>query len=142
MRGRFTLLGLCASIGTAAFAAPPGFESSTPGPSERLRANCTGTMITADQPPPGGPIMANGLIDFAGQRVRGFGVGSQPIVVLTASHITFGSSPPDAAWHGNIIEGTINRQTGETRVLVRSPHDPARVRIEVALHCEFERPVS
>ncbi len=140
MLGRFVLLAACASIGTAAFAVPPVSESSAPA--ERLRVSCTGTMMTAGQPPPGGPIIANGLIDFAGQRVSGFGVGSQPIVVLTASHIAFGTSPSEGARRGNIVEGSIDRRTGETRVLVRSPQDPSKVRIEETLDCEFEPPVS
>jgi hypothetical protein len=142
MLGRFVLLAVCASIGTAAFAASPALESDAFGLSGRLRVTCTGTMITAGQPPPGGPILANGMIDFATRRVRGFGVGHQPITALTAASIAFGSSPPDAAWHGNIIEGLIDRQSGRTHVLVRSPKDPSEVRIELALSCEFERPVS
>lgn len=142
MLGRFVLLGVCAAIGTAAFAASPILEGDASVPGGRLRVSCTGTMITADQPPPGGSILANGVIDFAARRVRGFGVGRHPITVLTASSIAFGSSPPDAAWHGNIIEGLIDRRTGKTRILVRSPKDASHVRIELALNCEFMRPVS
>ncbi len=130
-------------MGTTALAAPGvASASDTPASIERLRVSCVGTTITADQPPPGGPVVANGLIDFVERRVLGFGVGSQPIVVLTASDISFGSSPQEGARLGNIVEGSIDRQTGSTRIVVRAPQDPSGVVIELRLGCEFEQPVS
>ena len=125
-----------------ALAAQPALpESDAPKPIERLRLSCTGAMIAEGQPLPGSRIVADGLIDFVGQRVQGFGVGSQPIIVLTASDIDFGSSPPEGA-RGDIVEGSIKRQTGTTRIVVRSPQDLSNVLIEMTLACEFERPVS
>ena len=133
---------MCASIGTVAVAAPPGLsDSDVPKPSERLRVTCIGTTITADQPPPGSAVTADGLIDFAARRVRGFGVGTQPIVVLTASDIGFGSAPPEGT-AGYIVEGSIDRRSGGTRVLVRGQQRPAEVLIELRLDCKFEQPVS
>jgi hypothetical protein len=142
MPGRFLLAGIFASIGTMALAAAPGLpEGDARESAARLRLNCTGTMITADQPAPGGQVVADGLIDFAERRVRGFSVGSQPIVLLTASVIDFGSAPP-AGTIGNIVEGSIDRQTGHTRIRVSSPRQPSEAKIELSLACEFEQPVS
>jgi hypothetical protein len=126
-----------------ALAAQPALPGSdAPSPIERLRLTCTGAMIAEGQPLPGSRIMADGLIDFVGRRVQGFGVGSQPIIVLTASDIDFGSSPQGEGARGNIVEGSIKRQTGATRIVVRSPQDSSSVLIELTLACEFERPVS
>jgi len=143
MFGRFLLMGLFASIGTAGLAAAPlSTAADKPVPAEQLRVTCTGTLLGMDQPAPGSRVMANGLIDFTGQRVRGFGIASQPIVVLTASEVDFGSLPSEGAERGNIVRGSINRTTGETHIVVRTLHDPSVVRIELSLDCEFEPPVS
>lgn len=133
---------MCASIGTVALAAQPVLsESDVSKLGERLRLTCIGTTIIGDQPQPGSPIMANGLIDFAGRRVNGFGVGSQPILVLTASDIGFGSTPQQGAT-GYVVEGSIDRRSGGTHVRVRKRQDPSEVLIELRLDCEFEQPVS
>lgn len=143
MPERFLLLGLCALMATTALAAPVDLaESRAPQSNERLRLACLGTMITADQPAPGGKIMANGWLDLAKRRVSGFGVGSQPIVLQSAARISFGSAPPADELRGHIIEGSIDRLSGSTRVLVRSRHDPSKIVIELKLDCEFEEPVS
>ena len=142
MFGRFLLVGIYASIGTAAFAAPIPKESEAPAQSERLRATCTGTLLTADMPPPGSRIMADGTLDLVGRRVDGFGLSSQPIVVLTAAEIDFGSSPPADARFGMIVEGSIDRRTGATSIVVRGMKDPSDVRIKMTLDCRFEQPLS
>jgi hypothetical protein len=142
MLGRFLLAGLCVSVGTTAFAASTAIsETGASEPIERLRITCVGTMATAGVPPPGSSIVADGLIDFVDKRVRGFGVGSQPIEVVTISEIDFGSSPPGEG-RGNIVSGSIDRQSGNTRIVVRSALDPSDIRIEMRLDCDFERPVS
>lgn len=99
-------------------------------------------MLTADQPALGTEIIANGLIDYDQPSVRGFGVSRQPIVVLTASTIRFGSAPPDTAWHGNIVEGDIDRTTGAAQIVVRSPQRSSEVLIALDLTCEFSPLIS
>jgi hypothetical protein len=142
MFGRCLFVGMCASIGTAALAAQPALsESDVSKLGERLHLRCIGTTITGDQPPPGNPVMADGLIDFAARRVSGFGVGSHPILVLTASDIGFGSTPPEGA-PGYVVEGSIDRRSGGTHVRVRKQQEPAEVLIELRLDCEVEQPVS
>ncbi len=142
MLGRFLLAGLCVSVGTMAFAASTAIsETGASEPIERLRATCVGTMATAGVPPPGSSIMADGLIDFVEKRVHGFGVGSQPIEVVTIAEIDFGSSPSGGG-RGSIVKGSIDRRSGNTRIVVRSAQDPSDIRIEMRLDCDFERPVS
>ncbi len=142
MLGRCLFVGMCASIGTVALAGPAILpESDVPKPDGRLRLTCVGTMITGDQPPPGGTVVADGLIDFAARRISGFGVGSQPILVLTASDISFGSTPPQGAV-GPIVEGSIDRRSGGTHIRVREQRQPGKILIELRLDCEFERSVS
>jgi hypothetical protein len=141
MFGRFLVLGICASIGTAAWAAPPALARSDAGNSlGRVRVTCAGTMVAAGQSSPG-PIVSAGLIDFGARMVRGFGMGSQPILVLTAAEIDFGSAPP-AGSAGTIVEGSIDRRSGVTRIVLRSSREPEKLLIESRLECEFEQPVS
>jgi len=142
MLGRYLLVGMCALIGPVAIAAqPPLSESDVSKLGDRLRLTCVGTTMTGDQPPPGSPVIADGLIDFAARRVSGFGVGSQPILVLTASDIGFGSAPQQGA-AGYIVEGSIDRRSGGTHVRVSKQQEPAEVLIELRLDCEFEQPIS
>ena len=141
MLRRFLLLGMCASIGSAASASQSALVENRAGRSQdQIRLACTGTMMTAGQPAPG-PIVSTGVIDFQAQLVRGFGMGSQPILILTVSEIDFGSEPSDSP-SGTIVEGSINRQSGATRIVLRSARAPDAVLIESVLKCEFEHPVS
>lgn len=102
---------------------------------ERLNLACTGFMMTGGQEPPGSRILADGIVDFPGMRVRGFGIGSAPIVSATAAEIRFGSSPVKANVGAHAVEGTINRISGETRVVVRSAKAPSAVVIAMDLDC-------
>ncbi len=111
-------------------------------PVEQQRLTCVGTLMTKDIPPPGSHVMADGLIDFARRRVEGFGLGGQPIIVLTASDVRFGSPAPEDPGQSNVVEGWIDRQSGSTRIVVRSQRDPSEVQIEFTLDCEFDRPNS
>jgi len=141
MLGRFLFLGICASIGTAAFAAPPAQgKRDAEQAQDRLRLACTGTMLAAGQPSPG-PVLSNGLVDFNARMVIGFGMGSQPILILTASEIDFGSTPQAGA-SGTIVEGSIDRQSGATRIVLRSAREPGALLLETQLECEFAQPVS
>jgi hypothetical protein len=142
MLGRFLLVGMSASMAQFAVAAAPtvsGVDAERPA---ELRLSCIGAMHTKDIPPPGSRVMADGLIDFAGRRVQGFGLGGQPILVLTASNVRFGSSPQVDPAGGNIVEGWIDRASGRTRIIVRSPRTPSDIEIEMTLDCKFEEPVS
>src|SRR5947209_12365037 len=60
-------------------ASQPGNDRSTER--QRFFLTCIGTMRAAGAPAM--PITANGLVDIAGKRVAGFGVGSAPILLLT-----------------------------------------------------------
>jgi hypothetical protein len=101
----------------------------------RLRLACTGFMMTAGQEPPGSRIIADGVVDFPEMRVRGFGIGSVRIVSATAEKVKFGSSPLEETVGAHTFEGTINRITGETQVVVRSAKAPSAVVIAMDLDC-------
>jgi hypothetical protein len=102
---------------------------------ERFRLACTGFLMTAGQEPPGSRIIADGIVDFSEMRVRGLGIGSAQIVSATAAEIRFGSSPFKATVGAHAVEGTINRISGETRLVVRLPKAPSAVVIAMDLDC-------
>jgi hypothetical protein len=142
MLGRFLLVGMSASMAQFAVAAAPPVSGVDADRTTELRLSCIGVMHTKDIPPPGSQVMADGLIDFAGRRVQGFGLGGQPILVLTASNVRFGSPPQADQTGGDIVEGWIDRESGRTRIVVRAPRSPSEIQIEMTLDCKFEEPVS
>lgn len=103
---------------------------------DRFRLACSGSMVTTGQAPPGSRIMADGIIDIPNKSVRGFGIGSAPIVSVSAEVVKFGTSALKKAAGSHGIEGTINRLSGATRVVVRSTKDPWTVLIAMELDCQ------
>jgi hypothetical protein len=140
MLGRFLILRI-GILASAMIAAPAWAKDGAPPPAEHLRLSCTGMMVTADYGPPGSKIMADGAIDLATMRVRGFGLGSVPIVLLTATRIVFdnGTGQRDVP---TTIEGSIDRTTGATRVVVHAAKDPKVDLIAMTLDCRFAPAVS
>ena len=121
-----------------AYAAGPAQTTGEAAPNaDPVRLTCTGVMVTPDAGTAGQPIMADGLLDLAGMRVRGFGIGSHPIVFLTATRVAFGTSAG-----GDGVEGTIDRLTGVTRISVRSPGHPETEQMSFSLDCRIAAPIS
>jgi hypothetical protein len=98
---------------------------------------CAGFMTTAGQEPPGSRIIADGVVDFLAMRVRGLGIGNAAIVSATEARIEFGSSPTKNGSGAHTVEGTIDRVSGETHVLVRSAEAPSPALITMALDCRL-----
>ena len=161
MRGRFLALGAVLLATGIAGVAPSEAASTDPvlredPADDRFRLTCSGAMSTdgravADADDPAARIIADALVDFTNHRVTGFGLGSSPIVGLTAGAIRFGTAHTDTmlrvaealpartqAATGTIVEGTIDRKSGATRIVVRPAADAARVIIAMSLDCSFE----
>jgi hypothetical protein len=97
---------------------------------QRFFLTCVGTMRTAGVPSV--PIAANGLVDLASRRMVGFGVGSAPILVMSEALIAFGSA---ADADGNRVEGSLDRLTGKTRIVVQAAKEPSEELIGMELDC-------
>jgi hypothetical protein len=96
---------------------------------ERFLLTCIGTMRAAGAPLM--PIMASGVVDLAGKRVAGFGVGNVPILLLTDALIGFGGTVAD----GEHIEGSLDRQNGKARIVVLTAKEPAQELMAMELDC-------
>jgi hypothetical protein len=161
MRRRYLVLGavLIATPlpgATSSLAASAGSTLDRPAPADqRFMLSCAGAMATdgrpADRNDPGPDIFASAIVDLGSRQVSGFGLGSSPIVVVNDAVIGFGSAAIDvvtpvaedrstrpAAKTGTIVEGTIDRITGRTRIAVHPAADPAVVLIAMTLACDFE----
>jgi len=103
---------------------------------ERFSLACTGFLMTSGQMPPGNRVAADGMVDLIGMRVHGLGIGSAPIVFASADEVKFGTSPVRETVGAHTIEGTIDRISGETRVIVRSARAPGSVIIAMDLDCQ------
>jgi len=141
---------------TFSLAASAGSTLDRPAPADqRFMLSCAGAMATdgrlADRNDPGQDIIASAIVDLGSRQVSGFGLGSSPIVVVNGAVIGFGSAAIDAvtpvaedrsagpaAKTGTIVEGTIDRITGRTRIAVHPAADPAVVLIAMTLACDFE----
>jgi hypothetical protein len=161
MRGRILVLGavlIATPLAGASFSPAASVGSTlddTTVADERFLLSCTGAMATdgsamADRSDPAGRIVASAMVDLAHAQVSGFGLGGSPIVVLTDAVIGFGSAAVDtvtmvaeprtakpSAQTGTVVEGTIDRATGATRIVVRPAADPARIVIAMTLDCVF-----
>jgi hypothetical protein len=85
------------------------------------------------------PITAHGLVDLAGRRVAGFGVGSAPILVMTDDLIGFGTSGEKG---GDRVEGSLDRQSGKAHIVVRAAKDASLELIAMDLDCRPAPPIS
>lgn len=124
-------------VGTAVLSV--AFAEAAEGPileDERFSLACTGFLMTPGQKPPGSRIAADGMVDLLSMRVLGLGIGSAPIVSVTADEVRFGSSPVTESVDAHTIEGSINRISGETRVVVHSARDFGAVVIAMDLDCQ------
>jgi hypothetical protein len=138
--------------GIGAAAAP----AALPDLDDRFLLSCTGAMASGGgtQPDGGDPanrIVASAVVDLAALSVSGFGVGAAPIVVVTPGMIGFGTAGAVSlrlaaepaingrqARSGTIVEGSIDRTSGATTVIVHPASDPARVLIAMRLDCAME----
>jgi hypothetical protein len=102
---------------------------------DRFALDCSGFMETAGQPSPGSRIMVGGIIDLRAMTVSGFGIGYAPIFATTGKEIRFGASPLEVRVGAQRIEGTIDRLSGATRVIVRSTKEPQTMLIGMELDC-------
>lgn len=82
--------------------------------------------------------MADGVVDLVQGNVNGFGLGGQPIRSVTRQEIAFGDG---AGLTGKgRIEGSIDRRTLETRIVVhsvRAQDDPV---MAMRLACHIAAP--
>jgi hypothetical protein len=90
------------------------------------------------------------MVDLVNRSVSGFGIGSSPIVFVNDTVIAFGVAPVDLVTRvaepraatpragGPTVEGTIDRASGATRIVVHPATDPAGVLIAMTLDCAFE----
>src|SRR5882724_8054152 len=126
---------LALAVATAASASQPGHDP--PPARERFFLTCAGTMRTAGAASV--PITANGLVDLAGKRVAGFGLGSAPILVVTDLVIGFGTAGES---DGDRIEGSLDRRSGKALIVVRAAKDTAHELIAMELDCRSAPPIS
>jgi hypothetical protein len=111
-----------------ASASQPG---NHPSPEQqRFFLTCSGTMRAAGAPLM--PITASGLVDLAGRRVTGFGLGSVPILLVTNALIGFGGA---AGANGERVEGSFDRQNGKIKIVVRAAKDPPHELIAMEFDC-------
>lgn len=140
----------------------PGVSAAAPGDSHpdgisdgRFLLNCTGAMATDGRPAPdrndpSQRIVTIAMVDLDGGRVLGFGMGMAPISVVTADTIGFGTAAvptltpaaepagADAGDDANVVEGTIDRVSGATTVILRKPGAAGNVLIAMRLECAAE----
>jgi len=125
------------AVGAAVMSVAFSEAAETPiSEDERFSLACSGFLMTAGQKPPGNRVSADGMIDLIGMRVLGLGIGSAPIVSASDDEVKFGTSPAREAVGAHTIEGTIDRISGETRVVVRSASTPWTVIIAMDLVCQ------
>jgi hypothetical protein len=137
MIAKAILVGVAMTWATAAHAV-----DGAPQQDEIVRLACSGTLMTGGDNAPGSPIVAGGTIDFIKMQVRGFGLGSAPIVFTSAAEVRFGSSPLVEPRAAQTVEGAIDRVTGKTSIVVRSAREPALRLIAMTLDCRMTPPVS
>ncbi len=102
---------------------------------ERFGLACRGAMMTANHRSPGDQILADGIVDLKGRRVSGLGIGSAPILSASAIEVKFGTPLQEKQAGHHLVEGTIDRLSGVTHVVVRSGKAPEMVLIEMRLEC-------
>jgi len=132
MVGRFLTVSIAGLVFAAQAVAANSIDDAPQ--QSRLRLICTGMMVT----PAGGKgesrTAADGVVDFAGRRVMGFGIGSAPFVRVTDRRIDFATAKASSTTLR--IEGTIDRVGGETRIDVYTGEGgPAA--ISMRLDCGF-----
>lgn len=107
-----------------------------------VRLACAGTLMSGGDGATESPIAASGTIDFIKMQVRGFGLGSSPIVFTSAAEVRFGTSPLVEPKGAQTIEGAVDRITGKTSIVVRSVREPALRLIAMTLDCRVTPPIS
>jgi hypothetical protein len=85
---KWILIGVAMTCATAAHAV-----DGAPQQDKIVRLACAGTLISGGEGSAESPIAASGTIDFIKMQVRGFGLGSAPIVFTSAGEVRFGTSP-------------------------------------------------
>jgi hypothetical protein len=113
-----------------------------PQKDEIVRLACAGTMIAGDDGSPESRIVASGTVDFTKMQVRGFGLGSAPIVFASSTEVRFGASPLVEPKGAQAVEGAIDRLTGKTSIVVRSAREPTLRLIAMSLDCRPTPPIS
>jgi hypothetical protein len=134
---KWILIGVAMTCATAAHAV-----DGAPQQDKIVRLACAGTLISGGEGSAESPIAASGTIDFIKMQVRGFGLGSAPIVFTSAGEVRFGTSPLVEPKGTQTIEGAIDRVTGKTSIVVRSVREPALRLIAMTLDCRVTPPIS
>jgi hypothetical protein len=137
MIAKSILVGVAMTCASAAHAV-----DGAPQQDKIVRLACAGTLIAGEDSLTGSPIAASGTIDFIKMQVRGFGLGSAPIVFTSAAEVRFGTSPLVEPKGAQTIEGAIDRVTGKTSIVVRSTREPALRLIAMTLDCRLTPPIS
>ena len=107
---------------------------------DRFHLACSGTMAAPADSPTTSQILADGQVDIVGGNVNGFGLGGQSIYLVSDTHIAFGSG---IGGRGNrLIEGSIDRQTLATRILVGSMHGVETPMMTMRLDCRMTPPLA
>jgi hypothetical protein len=128
------LLILCASAAIASAAS----IVDAPTSADRFRLACSGTLAPSADRPVASPIMADGIVDLVKGNVYGFGLGGQPIRSVTLRQIAFGDGAGLTAT--GRIEGSIDRQTLETRIVVHARGMDEDPLIAMRLACHIAGP--
>lgn len=121
----------CAVLVWAALATPGAARDGQDG-GGLLRLRCVGTMVTGTAP--ASKVQADGFVDLIGMRVRGFGLGSAPILRVSDALVDFGT-PAGGRAAGPSVHGTIDRRTGLTLIEVHAASDPTVRLIAMELAC-------
>ena len=107
-------------------------------PADRFRLACAGTLDPSADRPVASPIQADGIVDLTQGNVYGFGLGGQPIRSVTVREIAFGDG---AGLTGSgRIEGSIDRNTLEIRIVVHSVRLAEEPAISMRLACHIAAP--
>jgi len=107
---------------------------------DRFHLACSGTLAAPADSAASAAILADGRVDMVGGNVNGFGLGGQPIRAISDTHIEFGSGIGRSG--GRLIDGSIDRDTLETRILVHSIHGVETPVMAMRLDCRVTPPLA
>lgn len=130
------LLIICASAAIASAAS----IVDAPTSANRFRLACSGTLAPSADRPVASPIMTDGIVDLVQGNVYGFGLGGQPIHSVTVREIAFGDGA--GVTGDGRIEGSIDRRTLETRIVVHSSREEGDPVMAMHLACHIAGPLA
>jgi hypothetical protein len=98
---------------------------------------CSGTLATPANAVVS-EILADGQVDIETRTIHGFGLGGQPVRSIDATYISFGGGIGGRG--ERLIEGSIDRQTLETRIVVYGSDDEGDPLMAIRLDCRMVLP--